>query len=234
MLIVNPSVLVQVRPSAPFLIVARRRARSLELPCEGGQLEMFGYAGRSRWVSPHIPSASFRPPFTSRVLVHGLDSKSRAAGCESLAVCIVRLLRQLGRRVAIEPLGDAQLFSTANFSTCGRAAKARALGAWIRGCKSCHVDDRRSLAGRTLTPFSLLVRTRAVDEGYRIWLERRRFESDRLSVFLTPAARRFPARNSTAESSPDKRVVGGASPPGRTVVEAKANAARGRDPRLSW
>jgi hypothetical protein len=43
---------------------------------------------------------------TSRVLVHGSESKSEAAGFDSLAVCFARV--RAGRRVATEPLGDAQ------------------------------------------------------------------------------------------------------------------------------
>jgi hypothetical protein len=43
---------------------------------------------------------------TSRVLVHGLESKSSAAGFDSSAVCFARFVA--GRRVATEPLGDAQ------------------------------------------------------------------------------------------------------------------------------
>jgi hypothetical protein len=50
---------------------------------------------------PRLSSA-----YTSRVLVHGLDSKSSAAGFNSLAVCFARFVA--GRRVAKEPLGDAQ------------------------------------------------------------------------------------------------------------------------------
>jgi hypothetical protein len=57
-------------------------------------------------LPPRQRSAGFRPPSTSRVLVHGLDSKSRAVGFESLAVCFARFVA--GRRVATEPLGDAQ------------------------------------------------------------------------------------------------------------------------------
>ena len=44
--------------------------------------------------------------YTSRVLVHGFESKSKAAGFDSSAVCFARFVA--GRRVAIEPLGDAQ------------------------------------------------------------------------------------------------------------------------------
>jgi hypothetical protein len=53
--------------------------------------------------------------YTSRVLVHGFDSKSNAAGFKSSAVCCARVVASnefarftAGRRVAIEPLGDAQ------------------------------------------------------------------------------------------------------------------------------
>jgi hypothetical protein len=44
--------------------------------------------------------------YTSRVLVHGFDSKSKAAGFNSSAVCFARFVA--GRRVAAEPLGGAQ------------------------------------------------------------------------------------------------------------------------------
>ena len=52
--------------------------------------------------------------------------------------------------------------------------------------------------------------------------------------FLSPRPSvQISARSSTAESSLDKRVVGGANPSGRTVVEAEVIQARGRDPRVN-
>jgi hypothetical protein len=53
-------------------------------------------------IAAFIPS----PVHTSRVLVHGFDSKSNAAGFKSSAVCFARF--HAGRRVAVEPLGGAQ------------------------------------------------------------------------------------------------------------------------------
>jgi hypothetical protein len=99
---VRPQMLVRVQPAVELMLQAlpsafdfgrcsRERVRSLERRGpDGTPLEMFGYAGRSRAVFPQR-HASLRPPFTSRVLVHGLDSKSGAAGCESLAVCFASL-----------------------------------------------------------------------------------------------------------------------------------------------
>src|SRR5262245_19680882 len=47
----------------------------------------------------------------------------------------------------------------------------------------------------------------------------------------SPATQTSTALNSTAECLPDKRVVEGATPSGRTVIEAELAQARGRDPR---
>jgi hypothetical protein len=54
----------------------------------------------------HKPQRASLSAYTSRVLVHGFDSKSNAAGFKSSAVCFARF--HAGRRVAVEPLGGAQ------------------------------------------------------------------------------------------------------------------------------
>ena len=88
-------------------------------------------------------SARSSSAYTSRVLVHGFDSTSTAAGFNSSAVCFARSCEQLasreqrfarfhaGRRVATEPLGDAQPYGTALFrrarcQACGPARVVRA------------------------------------------------------------------------------------------------------------
>ena len=85
-------------------------------------------AGRSRCVisSKTTRSAEILSAYTSRVLVHGLESKSRAAGFDSSAVCFARF--RAGRRVATEPLGDAQPFGTAPFEA---RIGARVMTTWV-------------------------------------------------------------------------------------------------------
>jgi hypothetical protein len=48
-------------------------------------------AVRAALSSQQKPQPELSSAYTSRVLVHGLDSKSRAAGFKSLAVCFARV-----------------------------------------------------------------------------------------------------------------------------------------------
>jgi hypothetical protein len=80
---------VQVRPSgSPFdRCPPHGECDHSSGPCEGGPLEMFGYAGRSRCRFPPSQQRELPPAIYIARAGHGLGTKPSAAGFDSLAVC---------------------------------------------------------------------------------------------------------------------------------------------------